>query len=80
MEFLRTISKDPRIEAKVAHYDAIDGVLEIVLHNSDKGRHPSTKAQDGYVQVLDREALRECEFGIIATFLTGERFFRAELW
>jgi hypothetical protein len=58
MEFLRTLDKDPRIEAKawetltleeripilksiakVAHYDAINGILEIVLHNSDKG-HP----------------------------------------
>jgi len=56
MEFLRTICKDSRLEAKawetltleskipilksiakVAHYDAINGVLEIVLHNSDKG-------------------------------------------
>ncbi|MFH1507543.1 MAG: recombinase family protein [Candidatus Omnitrophota bacterium] len=55
MEFLRTISKDQRIEAKawealtleekipilrsitkVAHYDANNGILEIVLHKTDK--------------------------------------------
>jgi len=58
MEFLRTICKDPRIEAKawealtleeripilksiakVAHYDAINGILEIVLHKDEKS-HP----------------------------------------
>ena len=56
MEFLRTISKDLRIEAKAwealtledkipilrsiakaAHYDAVNGTLEIMLHNSEKG-------------------------------------------
>jgi site-specific DNA recombinase len=62
MEFLRTISKDPRIEAKawdgltleeripilrsiakVAHYDAINGILEIVLHNSEKSHQFALK-------------------------------------
>ncbi len=62
MEFLRTISKDSRIEAnkwealtveesipilksiaKVTHYDAINGLLEIVLHNSDKSHQFALK-------------------------------------
>ncbi|MGA2775721.1 MAG: recombinase family protein [Candidatus Omnitrophota bacterium] len=62
MEFLRTISKDQRIEvnawealtleeripilksiAKVAHYDANNGILEIMLHNSDKSHQFALK-------------------------------------
>jgi site-specific DNA recombinase len=62
MEFLRTISKDPRIEAKawealtleekipilrsiakVAHYDAVNGTLEIVLHKADKSHQFALK-------------------------------------
>jgi len=62
MEFLRTITKDPRIEAKVwevltleeripilksiakvANYDAINGILEIVLHNCEKSRQFAVK-------------------------------------
>jgi site-specific DNA recombinase len=62
MEFLRTISKDPQIEAKdwevltleekipilrsiakVAHYDAINGSLEIVLHKADKSHQFALK-------------------------------------
>ena len=62
MEFLRTISKDLRIEArawealtledkipilrsiaKVAHYNAVNGTLEIVLHNSEKGHQFALK-------------------------------------
>lgn len=62
MEFLRTMSEDPRIEAKawealtlegripilksiakVAHYDAINGILEVMLHNSEKGRQFALK-------------------------------------
>ena len=62
MEFLRTICKDPRIEArawealtleekiptlrsiaKVAHYDAVNGTLEIVLHKADKSHQFALK-------------------------------------
>ncbi|MFH0839087.1 MAG: zinc ribbon domain-containing protein [Candidatus Omnitrophota bacterium] len=62
MEFLRTISKDLRIEAKtwealtledkipilrsiakIAHYDAVNGTLEIVLHNSEKSHQFALK-------------------------------------
>ncbi|MCX5692225.1 MAG: recombinase family protein [Candidatus Omnitrophica bacterium] len=62
MEFLRTISKDARIEtkswealtleekipilrsiAKVAHYDAVNGTLEIVLHKVDKNHQFALK-------------------------------------
>ncbi|MFH0739413.1 MAG: recombinase family protein [Candidatus Omnitrophota bacterium] len=58
MEFLRTICKDPRIEAnawekltleekipilrsiaKVAHYDAVNGTLEMVLHKAGRTCH-----------------------------------------
>lgn len=65
MEFLRTIAKDPRIEAKawealtledkisilrsiakVAHYDAINGTLEIVLHNSEKDHQFALKLME----------------------------------
>jgi site-specific DNA recombinase len=62
MEFVRTISEDPRIEAKawealtleeripilksiarVAHYDAINGILEIMLHNGEKSHQFALK-------------------------------------
>ena len=62
MEFLRTICKYPRIEArawealtleekittlrsiaKVAHYDAVNGTLEIVLHKADKSHQFALK-------------------------------------
>lgn len=62
MEFLRTICKDQRIEAKtwealtleekililrsiakVAHYDAINGVLEIMLHDDNKSHQFALK-------------------------------------
>ncbi|MFA5143280.1 MAG: recombinase family protein [Candidatus Omnitrophota bacterium] len=62
MEFLRTVCKDPRIEAKVwesltleakipvlksiakvAHYDAVNGTLEIVLHDGDKSHQFALK-------------------------------------
>ena len=62
MEFLRTICKDPRIEAKtwealsleekipilrsivkVAHYDAVNGTLEILLCKADKNHQFSLK-------------------------------------
>jgi site-specific DNA recombinase len=62
MEFLRMMSKDPKIEAnswdaltleekipiiksiaKVAHYDAINGVLEIMPHNGEKSHQFALK-------------------------------------